>query len=280
MAIAKSVHTNSSASRDVISLIGRAGYAARAAIYLMVGISAGRATIDPSHLPGGFTESLSFLQDHWAGGIIIALLAIGMACFASWLVTSAIRRRDHRGPAHWVLVAGLLGDAAIYLGFMVSLLGMMFGASAGSEHLLQSWVSWLVTGLTGKMIVGFAAAIVFACGAGLVAWGVAGDIEGPLELPPTEKRLMLPIGRYGTSGRGLSIALVGGYLFVSAIQNDPSRAHELGGVLNDLRSWPGGVVITGAFALAFIGSSILDLVVATYRRFDVVGARRENRKRK
>src|SRR5215469_1729346 len=153
----------------------------------MVGISAGRATLDPSRRPGGFTDSLRFLQDHWAGGIVLVLLAAGMACFGSWLATSAVYRRDHPGPAHSVLVAGLLGDGAIYFGFMVSLLGMMFGSGGGNEYLLQSWVSWLVTGTGGKIIVGFAAAIVFACGAGLVAWGVAGDIEGPLELPPTEK---------------------------------------------------------------------------------------------
>ena len=268
MAIAKTALTNSRASRKTVSLLGRAGYGARGAIYLMVGISAGRATFDPGHPPGGFTQSLSFLQDHWAGGIVLALLATGMACFASWLAISAIYRRDQAGPAHSVLVAGLLGDAAIYFGFMVSLLGMIFGSKGSNEYLLQSWVSWLVTGIGGKIVVGFAAAIVFACGAGLVAWGVAGDIEGPLELPPTEKRVVLPIGRYGTAGRGLSIALVGCYLFISAIGGDPSRAHELGGILSELRALPGGVVITAAFALAFIGSSALDFVVAAYRRFD------------
>jgi hypothetical protein len=260
--------------------MGRAGYGARGTIYLMVGISAGRATFDPGHPPGGFTQSLSFLQDHWAGGIVLALLATGMACFASWLAISAIYRRDHAGPRHSVLVAGLLGDAAIYFGFMVSLLGMIFGSKGSNEYLLQSWVSWLVTGIGGKMVVGFAAAIVFACGTGLVAWGMAGDIEGPLELPVTEKRMMLPIGRYGTAGRGLSIALVGYYLFISAIQSDPSRAHELGGILSELRALPGGVVITAAFALAFIGSSALDFVVAVYRRFDPgrTGGRRRRRR--
>ena len=91
---------------------------------------------------------------------------------------------------------------------------------------------------------------------------------------------MLTIGRYGTAGRGLSIALVGCYLFISAIQSDPSRAHELGGILSELRALPGGVLITAAFALAFIGSSALDFVVAVYRRFDPgrTGGRRRRRR--
>jgi hypothetical protein len=65
----------------------------------MVGVSAG---LDPGHPPGGFTVSPSFFQDHRAGGIIPALLANGMACFASWLAISASYRRDHAAPPHSV----------------------------------------------------------------------------------------------------------------------------------------------------------------------------------
>jgi hypothetical protein len=90
---------------------------------------------------------------------------------------------------------------------------------------------------------------------------------------------MLPIGRYGTAGRGLSIALVSCYLFISAIQSDASRAHELGGVLRDLRTLPGGVVITAGFALAFISSSILDFVGAVYQRFDPARRRGRSQRR-
>ncbi len=280
MTIAKSALTNSPTSRETVSLTGRFGYGARGVIYLLVGISAGRATFDPSHRPGGFTESLEFLGHHWTGAVALGLLAAGMACFACWLAASAVYRRDHPGPAHLVLVAGLLGDAAIYLGFMVSVLGIIFGASRGSEHLLQSWVSWLVAGTVGRIIVGLASATILACGAGLVAWGIFADIEGPLELPSAEKRLMLPIGRYGTAGRGLAIALVGCYLLISAIRADASQAHELGGALRDLRALPYGVVITAAFALAFIASSALDFVVAIYRRFDPGRHRSPNRRRR
>jgi hypothetical protein len=278
--IAKTALIKSPTSRETISLMGRAGYGARGVVYLFVGISAGRATFDPGHRLGGFTKALGFLQDYWAGSVVLALLATGMACLASWLAVSAICRRDHPGPAHSVLVAGLVGDAAIYLGFMVSLLGMIFSSQGGDQHLLQSWVSWLVTGIAGKIIVGFAAAIVFASGAGLVVWGIVGDIEGPLELPQAEKRLMLPIGRYGTAGRGVSIALVGCYLAIAAIQGDASRAHELGGILGELRSLPGGIALTAAFALAFIGSSALDFVVTVYRRFNPIGAGVPKRRRR
>ena len=252
----------------VASWMARWGYGARGAIYLMIGISAALTTFDPSHRPGGFTKSLTLLQHHWTGGVILVVLALGMACFAGWLAVSAIYRRDHPGRAHAVLVVGSLGDAAVYVAFMASVLGMVFGAHAGGDDELQSWIAWVNGSGVGAVLVGGTGVAVAACGLWLVGWGAVGDIEGPLELPPIEKQLMLPIGRYGTAGRGGAIALVGFYLLLSAIHGNPREAHELGGVLKEMRGLPFGAAITGAFALAFIGSAVLDFAVAVFRHFN------------
>lgn len=57
--------------------------------------------------------------------------------------------------------------------------GNHFRIKGSNEYLSQSWVGWLVTGIGGKMVVGFAAAIVFACGGRLVALGSGRRYRGP-----------------------------------------------------------------------------------------------------
>jgi hypothetical protein len=253
---------------EAANWMGRLGYAARGGIYLMVGLSAALTTFDPSHKPGGFTESLKVLQHGWAGGAVLVLLAAGMACFAGWLTAAAVYRRDHPGHAHIILVVGTLGDAAVYIAFMASVLGMVFGAHASGDNELQSWIAWTIGNPFGAVLVGSAGVVVGVCGLWLIGWGAVGDIEGPLEMPPLGKELVLPIGRYGTAGRGAAITLVGAYLLVSAIHGDPRQAHELGGVLKEVRALSFGAAITGAFALAFIGSAVLDFLVAAFRHFN------------
>ena len=113
---------------------------------------------------------------------------------------------------------------------------------------MQSWIAWTIAKPVGAMLVGLTGMVVGACGLWLIGWGVVGDIEGPLELPPLEKQLMLPIGRYGTAGRGAAMTLIGAYVLISAIHGGPREAHELGGVLKEMRALPFGAAITGVFA--------------------------------
>jgi hypothetical protein len=235
----------------------------------MTGFSAALAAIRPEHRARGLTESLRPLQHHWAGGLVLLALASGLACLAGWLAVAALSRRDHTGPARYVFAAGTLGDAAVYFGFMASVVGIVIGAGpGGGDHELQSWAAWLMAHTYGRVLLGMAGAIVAGCGVGLVGWAAFGDIEGPMALSRAEKRLVRPIGRYGIGGRGAAIALIGGCLIAAAIHGNPREAHELGGLLDALRAHSYGIAAMALFALAFVASSLFDFMIAVFRRFD------------
>src|SRR5947207_2451678 len=115
-------------------------------------------------------------------------------------------------------------------------------------------------------------AAVLVGGAGLLIWGIVGDVDREVVLPQREKRLIRPVARYGIAGRGAAVALVGCFLIAAAFYGNPREAHEVGGVLAALRQVTYGRVLIGLFGLAFIGSSLFDFVAAFYRRFDPADA--------
>lgn len=252
-----------------VSLMGRVGYAARGTIYFLVGVSAALTAIRPEHRPGGMTEALKPLQNDWTGGVVLVLLTLGLACLAGWFAVAGLSRRDHTGAVRAMVAAAMLGDAAVYVGFTMIVTGFVMGFWPHSgEHTVYVWTAWLLSYAYGRALLGTLGAIVCVCGAGLIVWSTIGSVGGWLALPREERRLIRLIGRYGIAGRGAAIALIGCYLFVAALHGNAREAHELGGVLTELRAHPYGVAAIALFALAFIASSLLDFVIAGFRRFD------------
>src|ERR1700722_7681936 len=181
-----------------VGLAGRLGYAARGTVYFLVGVSAAIAALHPEHRPGGMTETLRPFQHDWTGWAVLALLTLGLACLAGWLAIAGLSRRDHRRIARYIIAAAMLGDAAVYGGFVVILAGFVIGVSNHSgEHEAHLWAAWLFSYAYGRALLGGLGAIVAGCGAGLAVWGAVGDIQGSMNLPRGERRLMQLIGRYG-----------------------------------------------------------------------------------
>ena len=252
-----------------VSLMGRVGYAARGTIYFLVGASAALAAIRPEHRPGGMTEALQPLQNDWTGGVVLVLLTAGLACLAGWFAVAGLSRSDHTGAARAMVAAAMLGDAAVYVGFTVIVTGFALGFWPHSgEHTVHVWSAWLLSYAYGRVLLGMLGAIVCVCGVGLMVWSTFGLVGGSLALSRDERRVIRLIGRCGIAGRGAAIALIGCYLFVAALDGNAREAHELGGMLTELRAHPYGVAAIALFALAFIASSLLDFVTAGFRRFD------------
>ena len=256
-------------SSQAISLMGRVGYVSRGIVYLLVGVSAAIAAIEPGHRPSGPTDALQLGHGHPLGAVFLLLIALGLACLGAWFTVAGVASARYSGARSYWRAIGMLGDAIVYIAFMIDVAGVAFGIWHGpSDRNLQSWTAWLSAHEYGRVLVGIAGTAVAAGGVGLIVWALIGDVEGPLALPQNKRRLLRPIARYGVAGRGLAIFLVGAYLIAAAVYGNPREAHEVGGVLAAMRGAPFGQALIGLFALAFIGSSLFDFVAGLYRRFD------------
>jgi hypothetical protein len=261
------------AGSGAVTLMGRLGYAARGIVYFLVGASALITAIRPEHRPAGPTEALQLQHGHPIGAVFLLAVAFGLACLAAWFTVAGLTSARRAGARDWWHGVGMLGDAVVYIGFMIDVAGVALGLWHGDgERSVQSWTAWLLAQQYGRLLAGFAGTALLVGGIGFLVWGLTGNVDREVALPPEHKRVIRPIARYGIAGRGAAVALAGGFLLAAAIYGNPREAHEMGGVLAALRGVTYGRVLIGLLGLAFIGSSLFDFVGAFYRRFDPADA--------
>jgi Domain of Unknown Function (DUF1206) len=266
------------AGSEAVTLMGRLGYVARGIVYFLVGASAAIAAIWPAHRPAGPSDAVQLGSGqlghgHPIGAIFLIAVAFGLACLAGWFTIAGLTTAQHARGRSWWRGLGMLGDASVYLVFMIDVAGIALGLwRGGGDRNVQSWIAWLSVWDYGRLLIGIIGAAVLVGGAGLLVWGIVGDVDREVVLPQREKRLIRPLARYGIAGRGAAVALVGCFLIAAAFYGNPREAHEVGGVLAALRQVTYGRVLIGLFGLAFIGSSLFDFVAAFYRRFDPADA--------
>jgi hypothetical protein len=116
-----------------ITLMARLGYGARGFIYLLIGGNALAATAG-GQKPHGFTDGLQAIGSAPLRTAVGLVLLAGLGCFAGYFLIHGFRDLvRQRGKRHRFAAAGLMGDAAIYIGFVAALAGATFGARAAAK---------------------------------------------------------------------------------------------------------------------------------------------------
>lgn len=256
----------SSRSGLALTLMARLGYGARGFIYLLIGGYALAATAG-GQKPHGFVDGLQVIGSAPLRTAVTLVLLAGLGCFAGYFLIHGFRDlARQRGKRHRFAAAGLIGDGAIYIGFVAALAAAAFGGQASGEGQTQSWFAWAMHLPFGRVLLGLVGVVICGCGLAYLAWGLSADLERDLSLPPSEKRLFRPVARYGIGGRGVAIALVGAYWLMAAIDANPSQAHQLGQAMQDVRRHAYGWVLLLALGLAFVASASFDLLEAVFRK--------------
>ena len=81
-----------------------------------------------------------------------------------------------------------------------------------------------------------------------------------------EIRVATQLGRFGTAARGLVFALVGGIMFMAAIQTNASKPQGIDAALTSLLRLPYGVWILAIVALGLIAFGMYSILCALWFR--------------
>jgi len=247
----------------------RGGYAARGAVYIIVGWLAVLAA-----LAGGRTEgsqgALRKLLSQPFGEIMLGLLAIGLIGYAGWRLIQATRDTERHGTdAKGLTIRGALLVSAIthllLAGFAISLIFAISSSSGGS----QDWTAWLLRQPFGRWVVGVAGFAVIGAGLAHIWKGWQAEFEKYLDMDEATRRKTSPICRFGLIARGVVYLMVGAFIVIAAWQADSSEATGLGGALQSLREQPYGWAVLGVVAVGLIAFGFYSVIEAVYRRIDL-----------
>jgi hypothetical protein len=259
--------------------IGRAGWFAKGAVYviagylaLMVAAKAGGWAKSPTTgteeaSPVGAVKTVA---GSGGGVMLLWLLAIGMLLYAAWRVVSALLPggKDAKAMAHRI---GYIASAVMYVTFAISAIALARhtpGTPNGNTKVTDISASFMAHSF-GRVVIGLVGVIVIAVGLYRVSKGVKMDVDDELDLSgisATRRRWSERLGSIGEVGRGIGFALVGFFLLRSAMTYDPNQATGLDGALRRVavNSW--GVFVVAIVGIGFAAYGVFCLATFTHRR--------------
>ncbi|WP_020177517.1 DUF1206 domain-containing protein [Methylopila sp. M107] len=251
----------------------RAGFAARGAVYILVGALALLAAIGSGMGDvGGGKSALKSLVTQPFGAILLGAVGLGLVFFAAWRIVSALVDADDHGSSAKGLftrvlhaLSGLVNGALALTAFHLAL---GTGAVGGDDDSAKDWTAWLLTQPFGRWLVGAVGLAILGGGAYHVWKGWKGDVMKRLHAPPARRDLARMLGRLGYAARGVTFGMIGAFLIVAAIRVDSREAKGLGGALEALEEQPYGWALLAIVAAGLAAFGAFCVVQALWRRID------------
>jgi hypothetical protein len=201
-------------------------------------------------------------------------VAFGLICYGLWRLVQGIFDPEHKGSDPTGL-AGRLGDAVsgiIYGSLAFTALGIVMGTASSNSNSTQDWTARLLAQPFGPWLVGGVGVAVIVFGGYQIYRGIATDFTDELKrgkMGSSEETLVINLGRFGLSARGIVLGLIGIFLLQAAYQFNPQQAKGLGKTLQALAQQPYGPWILGIVAVGLIAYGLFMIMMGRYRTINV-----------
>jgi hypothetical protein len=252
-----------------MSAIARWGLAARATIYLLIGLlAAALASGDYDH-EADQRGALQELTRHTGGRVLVWVILIGLAGYALWRFSEAAFGTIGEGrkvaPRLQSFARGL-----IYTFFAVGAFNVLNHSGSKSQAGQQElWTAKAMTHTGGRWAVGIVGVVIVVCGVVLVGEGITRKFEKYLalgEMSDATRRGVVALGVVGTIARGLVFALAGIFVIQAAWKYDPGKARGLDGALRSVLAANGGRWLLYAIAVGLVAFGVYGFAESKWRR--------------
>lgn len=265
------------AASPALVMLGRAGYAAKGIVYVVIGALAAGAALGAG---GGATDSrgaLSVIRDGPMGTIALVAIGIGLLGYMAWRLVAAVTDAEGKGdePTKLAVRAAQAARGVAYGALGVQALRQVGGESPGVQgEAARDWTARLLDMPFGRALVVVVGLGVLGYAAYQVYRAFSDKAKKHLDLyeaGPTQATWIVRLGRFGIAARAIVFAVIGVFLLRAGMQADSGEA---GGIAQSLQALGGadyGRLVLGAVAFGLIAYGIYQLATARYRHMRAVG---------
>jgi hypothetical protein len=251
--------------------LGRFGYIAKGAVYTLIGVLAVLTAIGAGGETTGSSGALKRIGEAPFGRFLLIAIGIGLVGYALWRFTQAFMDTENKGAdAKGIAVrVAYFIIGLVHVGLAVPAFVLAAGNGGGSGDSTSGWTAQLMSQHFGQWLVGIAGTLVFARGVFHLYRAYSSKFREKLklrEMGATEEKWAIRLGRMGYAARGIVFAIIGIFLVVAAIHEDPQAARGLDGALDTLARQPWGSVVLGVVAIGLTAYGFFMFVQARYRR--------------
>jgi uncharacterized membrane protein YidH (DUF202 family) len=258
---------------DWFERVGRAGLAARGALYALLGVVAMRIAFGQPAESADKPGALRMLAEQPAGGLLLVATAVGLACYAAWRFLQAATYRNETPTTTWARRTGFAALGMVYLSASLAAVAVLRQEETGGGGQEEQARTAEAMGWPGGRLLVGAVALGVAVAAGWNLWrGLSARFERHLcteEMTRRTQRIVRITGRAGFVGRSLAFATIAWFLFDAAWSFDPAEPIGLDQSLREVAGTGSGTLLIVGVGVGFMAFALFSLAEARWRELPV-----------
>lgn len=248
-------------ARRFLQKAGRAGFAARATVYLLLGVVSVLVALGVPGTEASDTGGFEIVASRSGGRVIMVVLFVGMSAYALWLLGQSFFGAVDEGEKAWPRVEKGFGGA-LYAIMAVGALKFALGNPSSQTRTTASYSAWAMQSTIGRVAVGAVGVGIAIAGGTMLREGVTRGFEKFFrmqDVPPRLRPVVGTLGAIGTVTRGIVFGLVGVFVLVAAIQHNPHKSDGLDYALRTLAD-----TSAGPWLLIFVAAGLIIFAIFGY----------------
>ena len=255
-------------SQTSLEYLMRAGYAARGAVYFLVGAIAVFAAVNGGEAEGS-TGAMEHLVKQPLGKVMLGFVAAGLFAYTAWRVADGLIDLENEGDdtEGYLNRAGQILSGATHAFLGVTAISILVsGASAddGGQNTAESWSEALMSQPLGRWIVILAGVVTFSVGIYLFFKAKQATYKSKIRNNEVTE-MLAPFVRFGLVAHGVVLLIIGGLIASAGWTTDANQAAGLAETLKILETQTFGRTLLGIAGAGMIGFAAYCGVMARYR---------------